>query len=135
MFCALGRVLADTVVRWLELCGLRWRDVDLVLGWAEIRRTRVSIGYKLVVDSKPKTDSGFRWIAIDDSTTSVLKTRRRTLTKRRLQIGSWPDHDLVFTTSGGHPLHPDLVSDRSRRLAKPAGLPPLSQGCGTPRGA
>lgn len=101
-------------------------DLDLDQGLLEVKKTRISIGYKRVIESEPKTDSGFRWVAIDDATTIALRKHRLQQMELRLELGSWPGHDLVFTEANGDPVHPDRVSARFRRLVDTAELTSLS---------
>lgn len=54
----------------------------------------------------------------------VLAEHRRRQAAERLAAGAmWEDHDLVFTTPLGAPLHPCTVSATFRRLLPAAGLP------------
>jgi integrase len=46
--------------------------------------------------------------------------------QERAEVGSaWMDSGLVFTRPDGSPIHPDLITDWFRRLARAASLPPI----------
>lgn len=108
-----------------ELLGLRWSDVDLEKGTVSIRRSLVSIGYR-VEFSEPKTPRSRRTITIDPATVSALKAYRKRQLEDKLACGpGWIDSDLVFVREDGSPWHPQLVSDAFDKAVKRSGLPRL----------
>jgi integrase len=125
----LSRVAALTGMRRGEVCGLRWRDVDLETGRIEVRQQLNVVRYPgapaggLVFSDRTKTDHGRR--SIDAATVSVLRTQRKRQAEYRLLVGAgWSnDHDLVFTDPAGRPLDPESVAKVFDRRVARLGLP------------
>jgi len=79
-----------------------------------------------VESSEPKTDSGFRVVALDDDTVGVLKRHREQQEADRAERGgAWVNTGLVFTQEDGSLLHPGKVTDLFERLVAASGLPPI----------
>lgn len=79
-----------------------------------------------VESSEPKTDSGFRVVALDDDTAGVLERHRKQQQAEREEWGpAWIDTGLVFTQENGSWLHPGKVTDLFERLVAASGLPPI----------
>jgi integrase len=114
-----------TTMRQGELFGLHWRDVDLDAGMVKVRtavRRSKTHGVQMAV---PKTDSGRRVIPIAQSVATILRAHYERQGVERVSMGGeWEDHDLVFTTRVGSPLHPSAVDYRCfRPLVIKAGVP------------
>ena len=76
--------------------------------------------------SDPKTDSGFRTVALDDDTVEVLERHRERQDADREEWASgWVDTGPVFTQEDGSWLHPGKVTDLFERLVASSGLPPI----------
>jgi integrase len=122
---ALWLLVATTGMRRAELAGLRWVDVDLAAARLSPRRPRVVVNY-VVHESEPKTRMGKRSLALDPATLAALQEHQAHQEQERAEVGAaWTDSGLVFTRPDGAPLHPDLITDWFRRLARAAGLPPI----------
>jgi integrase len=122
---ALWLLVATTGMRRAELAGLRWVDVDLDAARLSPRRPRVVVNY-VVHESEPKTRMGKRSLALDPATLAALQEHKARQEQERAEVGSaWMDSGLVFTRPDGVPIHPDLITDWFRRLARGAGLPPI----------
>jgi integrase len=122
---ALWLLVATTGMRRAELAGLRWVDVDLDAARLSPRRPRVVVNY-VVHESEPKTRMGKRSLALDPATLTALEEHKGRQDQERAEVGSaWMDSGLVFTRPDGAPIHPDLITDWFRRLARAAGLPPI----------
>jgi integrase len=106
-----------------EILGLRWRDVDLENGKLEIRTSLLWLDGACQL-SEPKTDRSRRSIALPEVATMALHGHRARQLEDKLIAGTrWREHDLVFATTLGTPMHPrNLVRHYHRALAK-AGLP------------
>jgi integrase len=79
-----------------------------------------------VHESEPKTRTGKRSLALDPATLAALQEHKGRQNQERAEVGSaWRDSGLVFTRPDGAPIHPDLITDWFRRLARAAGLPPI----------
>jgi integrase len=106
-----------------ELLGLRWSDIDLDAATMHVSRTlsRAKSGPRFTT---PKNGKG-RNVKLGVRAVEALKRHRATQSAARLKAGSaWQDNDLVFATSTGAPLSPDVV-DRGhfKPLLSRAGLP------------
>lgn len=120
----LWRLALATGLRRGELCGLRWKDVDLAAGAITIANTRVVAAS--VVDGAPKTKAGARIVALDAETTAVLAAWRRSVAQERLVAGSrWSDTGLVFVDEFGVGPHPETITRWWREATLKAGLPPI----------
>jgi integrase len=122
---ALWLLVVTTGMRRAELAGLRWVDVDLAAARLSPRRPRVAVNY-VVHESEPKTRMGKRSLALDPATVAALREHQSRQQQERANVGSaWIDSGLVFARPDGSPIHPDLITDWFRRLARDAGLPPI----------
>ncbi len=120
---ALWVLLLATGMRRGELAGLRWPDVDLDARVLAVRRSRVSVAYR-VHDSEPKTKSGRRTVSIDARVAALLRAHRRQQLEERLAWGpAWSDTGYVLTNEDGSPLHPERITVMFGRLVASAGLP------------
>lgn len=115
---ALFSLALSTGMRPEEYLGLKWKDIDLVLGYVTIQRAlvwkRKGGGWSL---QEPKTPLSRRRLPISNSVVDQLKSHRREQLKDRLSLGSsYVNHDFVFATKIGTPL---LASNLTRRHFKP----------------
>jgi integrase len=126
---AAWRFLAMTGARRGEALGLTWRALDLDAGLASIRRTLVTTearrhGAPGMAWSEPKTDKGWRTLALDPDTVTVLRAHlARQQHERRTAGATWTDHDLVFCTDTGHPIHPKTLSYYFAQSIRKSGAP------------
>jgi integrase len=110
---------AVTGARRGELCGIRWDDVDLPHGSVVIRHSVIELDHRLVLKD-PKTHQ-IRRVALDDATIALLRTRHATQTEHAFQLGARLPADAYVLSDhpvGAEPLHPNLLSDRFRRLVR-----------------
>lgn len=99
-------VLALTAgLRFGELAGLRWEDINLDEGFLSVRQQLLEVNGKLIV-GPPKTGKSRR---IDLGTMAVDALRRRRIAYEREGHGS----RFVFTTEHGHGLRRSNVRRRS----------------------
>jgi integrase len=69
---------------------------------------------------------GKRSLALDPATLAALQEHKARQKQERAEVGpAWMDSGLVFTRPDGSPIHPDLITDWFRRLARRAGLPAI----------
>lgn len=105
-----------------ELLGLRWRDVDANRAVLSIRQTVGTLRGKVEV-KPPKTTTSRRDVHIPQGVLDALREHRRRQNERRLELGPiWQDHDLVFASATGTPIHPDNLDRDFARLVKRAGV-------------
>lgn len=115
---------ATTGMRRGELCGLRWRDVDLERGVLVVASNVTVTGHE-VHRGTPKSGRS-REIRVDAGTVGVLRSWRARQAAELLVLGELrPTHDSVFTWPDGSPVHPAIVTRTFRRLLQRAGLPSL----------
>ena len=113
---------AMTGMRRGEVLGLRWQDVDLTAGRLAVRRTLVSVGYR-INDSTPKSHQA-RTIDLDPGTVAELVHHRtRQAVERRAWGPGYVESELVFRREDGSPVHPDLFSQAFEAEVRKSGLP------------
>lgn len=103
-----------------ELCGLRWRDVDLDARTVSVRRSITSVQSK-PIEGPVKTKRSRRVIDIDPATIGTLKAWRKTQLEQRMLMGAgWTDTGLVFTDPIGRGWNPDSITQAFDRLVTPS---------------
>jgi len=115
---------ATTGARRGELCGLRWRSVDLVDATVTISRSIVEGERGVLVEKDTKTHSARR-IALDPQTAEELATHRSRCAERALACGvSLGEDAYVFSRSpdGTKPLVPTDVTNGFIRVRRQVGL-------------
>lgn len=125
---ALWILLSSTGMRRAELCGLRWRDIDLDEAVVRIRRTIVQYG-KVRVEKEPKTPTSRRTLTdIDPRAIVALRAHRKAQASERLAAGAaWnATTDRVFRDAVGNDLRPDVITRGMARIVKDTGLPTLT---------
>jgi integrase len=116
------RLFAYTGMRRGEVCGLKWRDVDLRAGTISVRRALAIVGTELQ-ETTPKRGRA-RVVNLDSATTAALESwRKRQARERDAWPAPWPEGHRVFTLEDGSDLHPDLVTRAFARHVKAAGVP------------
>jgi integrase len=113
-----------TGMRQGELLGLRWCDVDFLLGTASIQQTMYRLGTTILFN-EPKTSRGRRLVALPASLIADLRVHKKGQVEMRSVLGTeYKDHDLVFSQPNGKPLHAHNIAQRDfRRVIERAGLP------------
>lgn len=113
---------ASTGMRRGEVLGLWWEDLDLESRTVTIRRTLLSVAYR-ITPGEPKTARGRRIISIDAGTATVLRAHRALQAQQAGLVGRrvTPD-DFVFGKVDGSPIHPDLFTKTFDRNVKRLGL-------------
>ena len=122
-YYSLFYTLLFTGLRRSEALALRWRDVDLVLGYISVNRTLHQLTDKSFVFRQPKTEKSRRTVALPPSLSIVLRQHQESQQKqRRLLAIAVFDDDLIFPQLDGSPLLPHLITNAWRRLVKQAGF-------------
>lgn len=107
-----------------ELCGLRWKDVDIdgkkVRVEQSIEQTNEGLRPKA-----PKTKAGHRTISIPPSVATALQSHRRSQQEQCIAFGAGrlPDDAPVFARLDGGPFPPDSLSQEWARLVRKLKLP------------
>lgn len=116
---ALVVLIAATGLRRSEVCGLRWRDVDLEAGQVRVRRVLVQVE-RAVYEKAPKTRSSKRPISIDAPVADLLGKYRALCDSNAAAAGvKLGSSAWVFSRSldGSEPMKPDGVTQAWRRYA------------------
>ncbi|WP_269855187.1 tyrosine-type recombinase/integrase [Streptomyces sp. RPT161] len=122
---AMWHLIAFRGLRRGEACGQPWSETDLANHTLTVTTQLVQDGWE-VETSDPKTDSGFRVVALDDDTVGVLERHRKQQEADRAAWDSaWVETGHVFTQEDGSWLHPGKVTDYFERLVASSGLPPI----------
>lgn len=116
-------VLAWTGLRPNEAAALKWPDVNLearVLtirgNLVRMRRKGGSVPGDAPWEIRPTKTGKERLVRIAPFVVDILKAHRRRQAAERLTAGEeWTDHDLVFTTVMGWPIHISLLAQRHFR--------------------
>jgi integrase len=110
-----------------ELLALRWSDIDLDGGVAQIRRTVVEHMVGQGKDGwysfkEPRSGHG-RSVDLGAATVARLREHRKAQSEVRLAAGTaWTDLDLVIATPTGQPIRPSTTSGRFRTVVGNANL-------------
>ena len=107
-----------------EALGLRWSNIDLDTGRAQINQTVIAIGWN-VHFGQPKTQAGRRPIALDPSTVEVLREHQRAMLAQPVAGAGRGGDLLVFCSPDGAPLHPERVYQAFRRAVIRHHLPSI----------
>jgi integrase len=107
-----------------ELCGLRWRDVDLDNGEVFIAGGVVRVAGRPLIDKDTKTHAKRR-VAVGADTVELIKSYRLRQVQAALAVGaSLPPDAYVFSqrVDGSKPASPDGVTHRFQQLAARLGV-------------
>jgi integrase len=115
--------LLFTGLRRSEALALRWRDVDLILGYISVNRTLHQLNDKSFVFRQPKTEKSRRTVALPPSLSIVLRRHRDSQQEHRALLATaMSDDDLIFSQLDGSPLLPHSITNAWKRLVKQAGF-------------
>jgi integrase len=115
-----------TGMRQGELMGLRWRDVDLVLGVAAIQQTFYQMG-KLQFFKEPKTPNARRNVVLPKVLIEEFRCIREEQAEYRILFGpEYQPRDLIFCQPNGKPLRANNIVRRDFKwVLKRAGVPQI----------
>ncbi|WP_103110668.1 site-specific integrase [Brevibacillus reuszeri] len=115
-----------TGMRYAEIFGLPWKDIDLEKRTIHVRQqiVRTKGEYRL---TEPKTKSSERIISLSESLVSPLRRHKADQAQQKLLIGASYNHDnLVCCRPGdGLPYSATPVRRKYNLLLEKAGLPPV----------
>ena len=112
-----------TGMRRSELLGLKWSDVDLVLGQIHVSRSLHRLENGNYIFTEAKSAKSRRTIALPPSASLLLKQHQEKQKLDRAMLGvSWANDDLLFGTLEGKPWSPDRVTRGWEAMAKRAGV-------------
>lgn len=102
-------LLGSTGMRRSEVCGLRWKDVNLKAKTISVRKQLQRIKGQLVIRDT-KNDSR-RSIPIPDYVAQILKQHKAEQNSHRLLCGqAYQNNDLVCCWEEGRPIDPDYLT-------------------------
>lgn len=88
-----------------EVCGLEWKNVDLVGKSIKVTQQMIQISAKTVQITTPKTKNSYRTIHISDTLVRLLHRQKTLQQKRKLALGNkYTDSDFVCTKINGKPV-------------------------------
>ncbi len=113
-----------TGMRQGELLGLRWQDVNFLLGTATVQRTFYRLGKQQIV-REPKTATSRRTIPLHPVLVEVLRQVKAAQAEHKRLLGpEYEDSSLVFCQPNGKPVHAHNIVQRDfRRVIKRAKVP------------
>ena len=122
-FHALYVLALSTGMRQGELLALRWQDLDLEKGTAQVRGS-LEQGTRAIAETK--TGGSRRQVTLTRAAVEALRRHRRAQAEERLRAVYWEDRGLVFSTDIGTPVDVgNLVRRSFKPLLQRAGLPPI----------
>jgi integrase len=106
-----------------EVCGLRWRDVDLDEGTLRVgENTRTLVAGK-VVEKEAKSVSGKRTLPLPPAAVTALKAFRARQAKERLKLGAaYTDTGYLLVDEAGLPVKTDWLRRRAYKLMGKVGV-------------
>ena len=131
-------LLLYTGMRRGELIGLEWGDIDFQNGLIHVKRTVQYINgarYEYVdesgtchkgklIEKEPKTKSSKRVISVDDNVLGLLHSYRFWWLEQKLKNGDrWIETDKIFIRENGGVMHPDSITDFTKKFVKQHNLP------------
>jgi integrase len=122
-YYALFYLALYTGMRRSELLGLRWCDVDLILGQVSVTRGLHHLRDGSIVFRSPKTATSRRTIALPPSAILMLRDHRERQEAIHAALGMPVDEEgLIFSQPDGKPLLPNTVTHAWIKLARRTGL-------------
>ena len=115
---------AMTGMRRNEVLGLKWPDIDLKNKRLHLNRGLVAVGYELH-QTRGKTKTARRTIALDDTTLTVLAGWRGFQAAEFAAVGIDNDEQWVFTDGDGDPIHPHALYQSLGRIVRNAEVPTI----------
>ncbi|MFF4360872.1 tyrosine recombinase XerC [Streptomyces sp. NPDC001604] len=106
-----------------EVCGQRWKDLDLEVGLLSITITRTMIGNVRVLEKDTKTASGERSLPLPRGPwDALLAFQRRQLAEREAAGEAYTDTGYVVVNELGIPLNTRQLREHAYRLMRRLGL-------------
>lgn len=116
-----------TGVRFGELMGLEWQDVDFKTGIISINRSSQYLADKGIFTKTPKTESSIREVAIPDFVISLLEEYKLWYKEQKSIYGElWTNSNRLFVQADGKPMHPSTISKLFVKYIAQIGLPVIN---------
>jgi len=110
-----------------EICGLKWRNVDLKRGVLTVCEVRTAVSGR-ALEKAPKSYASERRLAFggNEDLESLLKRLHRDWGRRRKQDPKYNPEGYVAVNEAGKPYQPDVLCQRIAQFIAAQGLPPIS---------
>ena len=110
-----------------EICGLKWRNVDLKRGVLTVCEVRTAVSGR-ALEKAPKSYASERRLAFggNEDLESLLKRLHRDWERRRKQDPKYNPDGYVAVNEAGKPYQPDVLCQRIAQFIAAQGLPPIS---------
>ena len=113
-----------TGMRFSELRGLCWSDIDWIKGTIKISRQIQDVTGKGSLSGAPKSFAGTRTILLGEKSLTELREQQQRVTMDIRKAGNnWKDHDLIFPTLVGTPFVSMSLQHDFKRILQSANLP------------
>src|SRR5271157_1030471 len=101
----LYHLAVTTGMRFSELRGLRWSDMDWIKGTIKVSRQIQDVTGRGSVSGAPKSFAGTRTILLGETTLNELRGQERRVDDDKRNAGmDWKDNDLIFPSIIGTPF-------------------------------
>lgn len=108
-----------------EICGLKWRNIDLEKRKISITEVRTSAGKK-VITKEPKTKGSRRVLFITDTLCEVLtRHRARQENFKRILKDEYEDSDYVYTRDNGKLYRVNTLTEQFSKFLERNDLPKI----------
>jgi integrase len=122
MYFPLIHLATYTGMRRSELCGLRWKDVNLQRGTVSIAQILHCLKGGRIVIEAPKSAKGKRLIDLSQDAVFALRSYREVVEADQEILGTpLAGERLVFSKADGSPLLPNTVTHAFGKIARKAG--------------
>ena len=110
-----------------EICGLKWRNVDLKRGVLTVCEVRTAVSGR-ALEKAPKSYASERRLAFggNEDLEALLKRLYRDWERRRKQDPKYNPEGYVAVNEAGKPYQPDVLCQRIAQFIAVQGLPPIS---------
>lgn len=116
--------ILETGLRYGELAGLKWDDIDFANRTISITRAiYLKHNPRRFVEGEPKTKAGIRKIPLTDNAIEILKLQKE---KKKNDIVVFENRDYIFTNKNGKISDASVYNESLKYVMREAGLPPIS---------
>ncbi len=123
-FLTLFHLAVTTGMRFSELRGLAWSDVDWIKGTITVKRQINQVPRAGPTVGAPKTRSGIRTIRLGETSLEMLREQQGRIEYERIRAGdAWKENGLIFPSKVGTPFIPVSVQVDFQNALEAANLP------------
>ncbi len=120
----LYHLAVTTGMRFSELRGLCWSDLDWIKGTIKVSRQIQDITGRGSFAGAPKSFAGTRTILLGETTLNELREQQRRVDEDKRKVGvDWKDNDLIFPSIIGTPFVAMSLHRDFKRVLQSANLP------------